>query len=70
METFVVRVWLPADPPSDQEIDVEGLRGVVQRIGSPVTTTFVGGDQLVGLIQASIDELRALPSRAPLDSID
>jgi hypothetical protein len=57
METFVVRIWQPAD--ADTDIDEVGLRGTVECVRSASSRPFSGRDELVRIIEA---ELAAGPS--------
>jgi hypothetical protein len=50
VETFVVRVWVPAEPETELERDV--LRGFVEWSGWEKPCAFVGADQLVGVLLA------------------
>ena len=51
METFVVRLWVPAE---DEAEAVEPLRGVLELVGSADATPFSGGEQLLELLRAGI----------------
>ena len=55
MDTFVVRLWMPAEPTPEIAVDP---RGVVRHIASGRTATFRDGDQLLAL-------LRELPQPSP-----
>jgi hypothetical protein len=47
VETFVVRLWQPAD---DREVQSE-LHGVVQRVGEDTVTPFRSAIELLALLQ-------------------
>jgi len=49
VETFVVRLWQPAD---DREVQRE-LHGVVQRVGEDTGTPFRSAIELLALLQVS-----------------
>ena len=49
VETFVVRLWQPAD---DREVQRE-LHGVVQRVGEDTMTPFRSANELVALLRVS-----------------
>lgn len=51
-ETFVVRVWRPADP---EEAEEQPLQGVVEHVSLPARRSFTGTDELVAVIQAILD---------------
>jgi hypothetical protein len=53
METFVLRVWIPAEvnEPVAQPL---GLRGFVEHVGSGRSDPFRGGDELLELVIAAI----------------
>jgi len=47
METFVVRIWVPAE---GAEASVEELHGVVEHIGSGRSRRFVGPTELLSFL--------------------
>jgi hypothetical protein len=51
METFVVRLWVPAE---DEQEPAEPLHGVLERVESAEATPFSGGEQLLQLLRAGI----------------
>ena len=53
METFVVRVFVPA--PEDQ---VEGLRGTVEHVPSGRSSVFVGLEQLGRFLESGVSASR------------
>lgn len=57
MKTFVVRLFVPAGPVSDQR--VEALHGLVEEIGSERRAPFAGGRELLGFIAATGRDGRA-----------
>jgi hypothetical protein len=54
VETFVLRVWIPAEinEPVAQPV---GLRGFVEHVGSGRSDPFRGGDELLALVAAAVD---------------
>lgn len=56
METFVVRVWIPAVVAGEPTGVAAGvLKGIVEHIGSGRAAPFKGADQLLGLLLAGIE---------------
>lgn len=51
METFVVRIWQPAD-----EVSVGELHGTVEYVRGAGARTFSGRDELVDIIEAQLAE--------------
>jgi hypothetical protein len=51
METFVVRLWIPAE---DEQEAAEPLRGILERVGAADSTPFRGGEQLLQLLRAGL----------------
>ena len=49
MDTFIVRLWTPADARADA--DVSGFRGTVHHVASGRTTTFRNGEQMLELLR-------------------
>ncbi len=49
VETFVVRIWQPADGPVDTE-----LHGTVEYVRSASSRTFSGRDELMEIIEAEL----------------
>lgn len=61
MDTFVVRVWVPA---ATGELETDpGIRGVVEHVASGQASAFVGREQLVAFIRANLG-LRTRPEGA------
>jgi hypothetical protein len=52
METFVVRVWVPA-PEEPAESDT-GFRGILEDVGSHARTKFNSADELIALVSAAL----------------
>lgn len=50
METFVVRVWLPAQASSDREPELVRLHGLVEHVGTGRSSAFQGLDELEALL--------------------
>jgi hypothetical protein len=50
VRTFVVRVWVPAEPECGGE--EHGLHGVVERVGSERSQSFSGAESLLAFLQA------------------
>jgi hypothetical protein len=48
METFVVRIWVPAG--GGDELGAGALRGVVEHVTTASTATFAGSDELLALL--------------------
>lgn len=48
VETFVVRIWVPAG--GGDELSAGALRGVLEHVASASSSTFAGGDELVDLL--------------------
>lgn len=57
METFVVRVWQPAEGGASEESE-SILRGVLEHVGSGDSDHFQGEEQLVELIRAGLARSR------------
>lgn len=51
MQTFVVRIWIPAE---DEVEAAEPLHGVLERAGSAESTPFWGGEQLLQLLRIGL----------------
>ncbi len=59
METFVLRVWMPAG--REGGLSGDGpvtLQGVLEHIGSGRTLPFKGSDQLLDLVRNGLQETR------------
>jgi hypothetical protein len=52
VETFVVRIWTPADPATDA-----GVRGTVEHVRTSTSHTFGDGDELLAILTASRAEV-------------
>jgi hypothetical protein len=65
MQTFVIRLWVPAGRPGDAEDFDPGLRGRIEHVGSGWSATFRGSDQLLGMVQARLEHGRAGSEPAP-----
>ena len=52
METFVLRVWTPAES-NEPVVQGYGLRGFVEHVGSGRSDPFRGGDELLALVVAA-----------------
>ncbi len=50
METFVVRIWQPAD-----EATAAGLHGTVEYVRSATSRAFSGSDELLQIIESELD---------------
>jgi hypothetical protein len=53
VETFLVRVWTPAEDPGDEEA-IRNLRGFVERVGSGTPLLFRDGEELLHLVRAAL----------------
>jgi hypothetical protein len=49
VETFVIRVWIPAEPETDAR-----LRGFVEHVGLAAETPFATAEQLVAAIEQGL----------------
>lgn len=56
METFVIRVWVPANDGGAPSEPVGTLHGIVEHIGSGRRTPFTGHEQLCEFIVAGLEE--------------
>jgi hypothetical protein len=56
MKTFVLRLWIPAEPEAD--VDPPVLRGFVDEVATGSTRRFVGGEQLVALLEEAVEPSR------------
>ena len=59
METFVVRVWLPAKAPSDAEPELVRLHGLVEHVGTGRSSAFQGLDELEALLLSTVRRSRS-----------
>lgn len=50
METFVVRIWQPAD-----DVPATGLHGTVEYVRSATSRPFSGSDELLQIIESELD---------------
>jgi hypothetical protein len=53
METFVIRIWTPAEPDDDPEAVL--LRGFAEHVRSSERIVFVGGSELVAFLETTVD---------------
>jgi hypothetical protein len=56
VETFVIRVWVPAACQEDSEQFL--LRGLVEHIASGRKDAFLGGSELLAFVEANLDARR------------
>ena len=54
METFLIRVWLPADAPDGAE--ATALHGLAEHVRSGLATAFTDGEQLCAWLGATASE--------------
>jgi hypothetical protein len=52
METFVVRVWTPAETRADEDF---ALHGVVEHVGSSESSPFSGPQELLEALRAELE---------------
>jgi hypothetical protein len=52
METFVVRVWTPAQALAD-EVQLDELHGIVERVGSDQRQAFRSGEELLEILRSA-----------------
>jgi hypothetical protein len=52
MDTFVIRIWMPADEPVLDRI--EGMRGIVEHVSDGSLMMFDAPDQLFAFIQGTV----------------
>jgi hypothetical protein len=53
METFVIRIWTPAEPEDDPEGVL--LRGFAEHVRSSERIIFVGSSELVAFLEITVD---------------
>ena len=58
METFVIRVWVPAEPEPQAR-----LRGFIEHVGLAAETPFASAEQLVAAIEDSLSRDRGSPAQ-------
>jgi hypothetical protein len=56
VRAFVIRVWTPGDEVEENVQGEGGLRGVLERIGSGVESTFKSEVELLELLRGRNDE--------------
>ena len=54
METFLVRIWLPAEGPDLGAGSLRHLRGFLLRVSSGQQLRFLDGEELLQLLRAEI----------------
>ena len=54
METFLIRVWLPADAPDGAQAGA--LHGLAEHVRSGLATAFTDGEQLCDWLRATAAE--------------
>ena len=59
VETFVVRIWTPADRDQPTAGPLQGLRGIVEHVGSGSNAAFQDAEQLLDLIGTRIAGITA-----------
>jgi hypothetical protein len=62
VETFVVRVWTPAQALAD-EVPPGELHGIVERIGSDQRKTFRNSQELLEILRSATSLMGAPPPR-------
>ena len=50
MDTFVVRLWIPADSAGDPRDARQGVHGAAHHVGSGSTATFRDGQELLDVL--------------------
>jgi hypothetical protein len=50
VETFVVRIWQPAD-----DVDTTGLHGTVEYVRGATSRPFSGSEELLRIIEAELE---------------
>ncbi len=68
MQTFVIRVWVPGSEEGDaSDGHGQGLRGLVEHVGSGRCAAFRGSEQLLCLVHASLEAAAARRNGDPSD---
>jgi hypothetical protein len=52
MDTFVIRIWMPADKPAPDP--TEGMRGIVEHVADGSLMMFDAPDQLLAFIHDTV----------------
>jgi hypothetical protein len=66
MQTFVIRVWVPGSEAEDASDEQgQGLRGLVEHVGTGKCAAFRGAEQLLSLVHASLESAARRNSDSP-----